>query len=99
MCLGIPAQIVQITDADHLLAVVSVGGVKREISLACVAAGDSPLEAWLGEWVLVHVGFAMSRIDPEEAAKTLRLLEELGEIQAQMAAPGEPLQGGGDHGG
>ncbi|QBQ55934.1 HypC/HybG/HupF family hydrogenase formation chaperone [Nitrosococcus wardiae] len=84
MCLGIPAQIVNITDAENLLAVVSVGGVKREISLACVVEGDSPLEAWVGEWVLVHVGFAMSRIDPEEAEKTLKLLEELGELQAQM---------------
>jgi hydrogenase expression/formation protein HypC len=86
MCLGIPAQIVEITDSENLLARVSVGGVRREVNLACViAAGQAP-EALRGEWVLVHVGFAMSRIDPEEAAKTLALLEELGEFQVQREA-------------
>jgi hydrogenase expression/formation protein HypC len=99
MCLGIPAQVVAITDPENLLARVSVGGVKREVNLACVVAEGQELEALLGEWVLVHVGFAMSRIDPEEAAKTLALLEELGEFQTQRGTQEAAVSRGEFHGG
>ncbi len=85
MCLGIPGQIVAITDAQRKLASVDVGGVKREINIACVLA-ERPIEACIGDWVLVHVGFAMSRINAEEAAKTLKLLIELGEAQQEFMA-------------
>lgn len=82
MCLGIPGQVVAITRPEHNLGLVDVGGVRREINLACVIPeGQSP-DTCLGEWVLVHVGFAMARIDPEEAQRTLALLTELGEVMA-----------------
>ena len=66
------------------MAMADVSGVRREVSIACVA--DRPLSSLLGEWVLIHVGFAMSRIDEKEAALTLELLTELGEVQAEIDA-------------
>ena len=84
MCLGIPGQIVAISSVANSLGIVDVSGVRREINLVCIVDDDHPLEACVGDWVLVHVGFAMSRIDAEEAAKTLRVLEELGEMQREL---------------
>jgi hydrogenase expression/formation protein HypC len=86
MCLGIPGKIVEITDTEKKLAKVDVSGVKREVNLAFVADEDHSVESCLGDWVLVHVGFAMSRIDEEEAAKTLALLDELGEAEQELKA-------------
>lgn len=85
MCVGIPAEIVGITDAGHCLGIVDVAGVRREVNLACIVDPAKPLEDYVGEWVLVHVGFAMSRIDAAEAARTLELLEELGETQETLS--------------
>jgi hydrogenase expression/formation protein HypC len=84
MCLGIPGRVVHITDAARQLAMVDVGGVQREINLACIVGPDHPLDACVGDWVLVHVGFAMSRIDEAEARATLQILHELGEAQTQI---------------
>ncbi len=86
MCLGIPGQITAITDAAQLLAKVDIGGVKREVNIACVVDDEHPVESCVGDWVLVHVGFAMSRLDEEEAARTLALLAELGDMQAELEA-------------
>jgi len=86
MCLGIPGQIIAITDTEKLLAKVDVSGVKREINIACIVSDEHPVEACLGDWVLVHVGFAMSRIDADEAARTLQILEELGEVEMELDA-------------
>lgn len=86
MCLGIPGRIVAIDDAEKKLATVDVSGVKRQINVACIVSEDHPVEACVGDWVLVHVGFAMSRIDEAEAAETLKVLTELGEAQAEMEA-------------
>ena len=86
MCLGIPGQIVAIVDAQRQLVTVDVGGVRRTINVAFIVDDDHPVQACLGEWVLVHIGFAMSRIDAQEAERTLALLAELGEAQAEMAA-------------
>lgn len=86
MCLGIPGRIVAIADAGRKLGVVEVCGVRREVDLACVVEEGEPLEACLGDWVLVHVGFAMSRIDAEEARLTLELLEQLGEVRQELDA-------------
>jgi hydrogenase expression/formation protein HypC len=86
MCLGIPGQIVEISDAENRLGTVNVSGVKREINLMCVVDDEHPVESCMGEWVLVHVGFAMSRIDEDEAAKTLEVLTELGEMQQELEA-------------
>lgn len=89
MCLGIPGRIVAISDADALLGIVDVSGVRREVNLACIIADDHPVEGCVGDWVLVHVGFAMSRIDPVEAERTLALLAELGEMQQELEARAE----------
>jgi hydrogenase expression/formation protein HypC len=86
MCLGIPGRIVAITDPAHKLALVEVSGVRREINVACVVEDGEPIENCVGYWVLVHVGFAMSRIDEAEAAATLKVLDELGEVQQELAA-------------
>jgi hydrogenase expression/formation protein HypC len=86
MCLGIPAQIVRIDDADRMLATAEVGGVRRQVNVICIVDSDHPPESCVGDWVLLHVGFAMSRIDEAEAAETLRVLTELGEAQAELSA-------------
>jgi hydrogenase expression/formation protein HypC len=69
MCLGIPAQLVRV--GEDGLATAEVSGVRREVSTALVP------EARPGDWVLVHVGFALHTIDEDEAARTLELLEEI----------------------
>ncbi len=86
MCLGIPGQIVEVTDADNRLAVVNVGGVKRIVNIAFIVDEDHPATSCVGAWVLVHVGFAMSHLDEDEAARTLALLREMGEVQAELDA-------------
>ena len=72
MCLAIPGQIVEITDAQNQLARVDVVGVRRIVNVGLLD-GAGP-----GDWVLIHVGFALSRIDEEEAVATRRLLELMG---------------------
>jgi len=79
MCLGIPGRIVALDDAAAALATVDVCGVRRQVNLWCVIDDDHPFEACLGDWVLVHVGFAMSRIDAAEAQRALALLAKLGD--------------------
>lgn len=85
MCLGIPGRIVAVTDASRKLATVDVAGVRREINIVCIVDGRA-VEDCVGDWVLVHVGFAMSRIDEAQALETLRILAELGEAQQEIAA-------------
>jgi hydrogenase expression/formation protein HypC len=75
MCLGIPGQIVEFVDEANDIAKVEVSGVRRNISVALVR----PEGIAVDDWVLVHVGFAMSKIDEEEAQETLRMLHSLGE--------------------
>lgn len=84
MCLGIPGQIVEVADGERQMAMADVSGVKREVSVACVVQGD--LEDLVGKWVLIHVGFAMSVIDENEAAETLEALRGLGEAQETLEA-------------
>ena len=69
MCLALPAKIVEMTEGDN--AIVSLEGVKKEISLALVAG------AGVGDYVLVHVGYALNTISPDEAEKTLALMAEM----------------------
>ncbi len=69
MCLAVPAQIVEITDQEH--AIVVMGGVRKAISTALLDAFA------VGDYVIVHVGYALNRLDPEEAAATLQLFAEL----------------------
>jgi hydrogenase expression/formation protein HypC len=86
MCLGIPGRIVQIDHPEFMLATVDVSGVKRQVNIACIVDENHPVHDCVGDWVLIHVGFAMSRIDEAQAAETLAILKELGEAQAEMEA-------------
>lgn len=92
MCLGIPGRIVAISDAGQCRGIVDVSGVRREINLHCIVDETHPIDACVGDWVLVHVGFAMSRIDEQEAAESLRLLDELGEMQREIDALSAPAE-------
>lgn len=75
MCLGVPGKIVDCFTSQGLrMAKVEFGGIAREACLECVPEAD------VGDYVVVHVGFAISRIDEEEAARTYRLLEEMGQL-------------------
>jgi hydrogenase expression/formation protein HypC len=76
MCLAIPGQIIEIVDEQNRLAKVDVAGVQRTINVGLLDVdGDG---AQPGDWVLIHVGFALSRVDEEDAAATLKLLEGMG---------------------
>jgi hydrogenase expression/formation protein HypC len=81
--LGIPGQVVAIEDEDKALGVIEVSGVRRTANLDLVRDEGQPLSALIGSWVLIHVGFAMTRIDEAEAKRTLELLEQLGELAEQ----------------
>lgn len=86
MCLGIPGRIIEITHPVNKLALVEVLGVRREINIACIVNEEHSVDSCVGDWVLVHVGFAMSRIDETEARLTLEVLQALGEAQAELQA-------------
>jgi hydrogenase expression/formation protein HypC len=77
MCLGIPGQIVEFVDDQHHIAKADVSGVKRNINVGLLAEGPDAVS--VGDWVLIHVGFGMSKIDEEEASATREFLESLGE--------------------
>jgi hydrogenase expression/formation protein HypC len=79
MCLGIPGQLVEIVDLAEHRAVVDVDGVRREINISLVSS-DGAANVKVGDWVLIHVGFAMSKIDEDEAAETLAFMKGLGSV-------------------
>ena len=81
MCLAIPGQLVDVVDQDRRLARVDVAGVRRTVNVGLLD-GDG-VGAVPGDWVLIHVGFAMSKIDEEEARATLALLKDMGEDYEQ----------------
>ena len=84
MCLGIPGEVVAIADRDGLrFASVRFGAITRDVCLECVP------EAAPGDFVLVHVGLAIARVDREEAERTLRALQELGEADVSDDPGGE----------
>jgi hydrogenase expression/formation protein HypC len=77
MCLAIPGQVVELVDDERRLAVVEVAGVQRTVNVGLLdvdGVGVGP-----GDWVLIHVGFAISQVDEEEARATRDLLERMGE--------------------
>ncbi|MFH1277971.1 MAG: HypC/HybG/HupF family hydrogenase formation chaperone [Candidatus Eisenbacteria bacterium] len=88
MCLAVPGRIQSIQGDDPLMKTgkVDFGGVMKEVSLAYIPG------AAVGDYVLVHVGFAISKVDEDEARKTLELLREMGEIAARE--DGEPGEAG-----
>ena len=77
MCLAIPAKIVELHDPETQLAKVEISGVRRNVNVGLVGLEHG--EVAIGEWVLVHVGFALAKIDEQRALETLALLEEMGE--------------------
>jgi len=86
MCLGVPGQIIAIDDPAKLVATVDVAGIRRKVDLSCIVDENNPPESCLHAWVLVHVGFAMSRIDEAEAEATLKVLHEIGELAVEREA-------------
>lgn len=81
MCLAIPGQIVEMVDVENRLAKVDVTGVKRTVNIGLLddgAGGAVP-----GDWVLIHVGFALSKVDEDEAQATLKLLQGMGDEYEQ----------------
>ncbi len=88
MCLGIPGEVIEIQSDHPDLAKVDVSGVKRLINIGLLA--DDPPKA--GEWVLIHVGFALSKIDESEAAAAMQFLEGIGQAyEDEIAALRESL--------
>lgn len=86
MCLGVPGQIIAVDDPEKMIATVEVAGIRRKVDISCIVDDEHPPESCLHNWVLVHVGFAMSRIDEAEAAVTLQVLHEIGELAVEREA-------------
>ena len=83
MCLAIPGQVIDLVDDERRLARVSVAGVRRMVNVALLDGLPTPVAS--GDWVLIHVGFAISRVDEAEAHATLALLEQMGaEFQQEV---------------
>jgi hydrogenase expression/formation protein HypC len=77
MCLAIPGRIIEVTDAENRLARVDVAGVQRNVNIGLLDA-DGNGGVGPGDWVLIHVGFALSQVDEDEAHATLELLKGMG---------------------
>lgn len=92
MCLGIPGQIVSLDPRENNLAIVEVGEVRRQVNIACIVDDEHPAASCVGEWVLIHVGFALARIDPEEAKRTIELFNEMSEVQEELEAMRQSTQ-------
>ena len=84
MCLGIPGQIVEFVDREHHIAKADVSGVRRNVNVGLLTSGEDAVD--VGDWVLIHVGFALSKIDEEEARATREFLEQLGDPYEQELA-------------
>lgn len=83
MCLAIPARVVELPSEDT--AIIDVGGVRKDVSLALID------DVAIGDYVIVHVGFAINKLNPEEAEKTLALFAEMREaVAAEDALAGSP---------
>jgi hydrogenase expression/formation protein HypC len=81
MCLAIPGKIIEIVDVENHLAKVDVGGVRRNVNIGMLDGEDG---VGVGDYVLIHVGFAMSKIDEAQAQETLRVLNEIGQFEEEF---------------
>jgi hydrogenase expression/formation protein HypC len=79
MCLAIPGKVIEMVDQSKQIAKVEVAGVRRNVNIGLLSGDERPQ---LGDYVLIHVGFALSKIDEQEAMETLRMLEGLGQAYA-----------------
>ncbi|MFC4945987.1 HypC/HybG/HupF family hydrogenase formation chaperone [Pseudonocardia sp. GCM10023141] len=79
MCLGIPGEVIELMAGHEDLAMVSVEGVKRAVNIGLLREDDGTLDLVPGEWILIHVGFALSKIDEQEAKASLDFLTGLGD--------------------
>ena len=84
MCLAIPGQIIEMVDESNRLAKIDVAGVRRNINIGLLDSDGEGVGP--GDWVLIHVGFAISQVDEDEALATRRLLERMGEEYEQELA-------------
>ena len=75
MCLAIPGKVLEIVDAERQIAKVEVVGVRRNVNIGLLTGDEAPTT---GDYVLIHVGFALSKINEQEALETQRILEDLG---------------------
>jgi len=78
VCLAIPGRVVEVIDEANRLARVDVGGVRRTVNVGLLDGDGGEPDPLVGQWVLIHVGFALSKIDEEEALATLELLSQMG---------------------
>ena len=92
MCLAIPGQVIEFVDEANRLAKVDVAGVRRTVNVGLLDGEDGGARP--GDWVLIHVGFALSKVDEDEAHATLELLRNMG---AEFDSAIEELKGSGDH--
>ena len=81
MCLAIPGHVIEVVDEENRLAKVDVAGVRRNVNIGLL--DDDGGGVAVGDWVLIHVGFALSKVDEEEAQATLQLLQEMGDAYEQ----------------
>lgn len=83
MCLAIPAKVIELLGDDR--AIIDIGGMQKEISLGLVE------DVRAGDYVIVHVGYALARLDEEEAARTLALFAEMNALQEREAPSGDQI--------
>ncbi len=91
MCVAIPARVVTVGSPESRSAIVDIEGVRRDVNIALLFDPDNPVKE--GDWVLIHVGFAMSRIDEEAAQRDLEFIRMLGSVYDEEieSLRGEPL--------
>ncbi|CAG9295155.1 HypC/HybG/HupF family hydrogenase formation chaperone [Celerinatantimonas diazotrophica] len=95
MCIGTPAQLIALDNTQPDIGIIAVGGARREVDLSLIGATDESGQSRLGQWVLVHVGFAMSVLDEQQAKETLATLEAMSELESDVGA--FLNNGGGSH--
>ncbi|PSW04207.1 HypC/HybG/HupF family hydrogenase formation chaperone [Photobacterium lipolyticum] len=85
MCLGIPGKIIALDEHSQTGATIDVCGVSRKVDISCLLAPEILPEQLVGQWVLVHVGFAMAVIDEQQAQETLQALQSMQALEHEIA--------------
>lgn len=84
MCIGTPAQLIAFDEEADNTGIIAVGGARRTVDLSLIGTHDEHGQSRIGQWVLVHVGFAMSVIDEEQAQLTLQTLKAMSEVESDV---------------